>query len=350
MPQISVVIPVYKVERFLPQCVESVLAQTFHDFEVILVDDGSPDRCPALCDEYAAKYPNFRVVHKHNEGLGLARNSGMQAARGRYVMFLDSDDILRHDALERLHQVAEEHGAQTVQGRLIRFTDPDKITGDVTGGEPLIIRGPQAMRRAALCSFSHFPGDESYTLTDSSCCALYRLDMLRDNGIDFPSERQYISEDYVFKYRVALHSDCIVQLPDTFYRYRVNPQSLTQALKADVMERTVDYCQKIEDLMLTDGFGTDATKYAFGYAASRIRARYKYMFLRHGPWKEKLAQARQWRALPYFQRMQREFDPSALSRLHRLNYSLFVKCKFRTLSRLIHLQSLLRKMRGQIDA
>lgn len=86
--EISVVIPVYRVEAFLHDCVESVLVQTFREFEIVLVDDGSPDRCPAICDDYAARYadptkgPVIRVVHKKNAGLGMARNTGMDAARG----------------------------------------------------------------------------------------------------------------------------------------------------------------------------------------------------------------------------------------------------------------------------
>lgn len=90
----SVIIPVYKVEQYLSKCVDSVLAQTFSDYEIILVDDGSPDKCPKICDDYAQKDKHIKVIHKQNGGLSDARNSGINSATGKYVLFLDSDDYL----------------------------------------------------------------------------------------------------------------------------------------------------------------------------------------------------------------------------------------------------------------
>lgn len=94
MPQISVIVPVYKVEPYLHRCVDSILGQTFTDFELILVDDGSPDNCPAICDEYAMKDSRVHVIHQENGGLSSARNSGMAVATGEYIMFCDSDDYV----------------------------------------------------------------------------------------------------------------------------------------------------------------------------------------------------------------------------------------------------------------
>ena len=88
----SIIVPVYKVEAYLPQCVASVLSQTFSDFELILIDDGSPDGCGALCDRYAREDSRIRVVHKKNGGLSSARNSGLRIASGEAIVFLDSDD------------------------------------------------------------------------------------------------------------------------------------------------------------------------------------------------------------------------------------------------------------------
>ena len=102
MPQISVIVPVYKVEPYLHRCIDSVLNQTFTDFELILVDDGSPDNCGAICDEYAAKDPRVRVIHKENGGLSSARNAGIDIARGDYLSFVDSDDYVHPCFLEVL--------------------------------------------------------------------------------------------------------------------------------------------------------------------------------------------------------------------------------------------------------
>lgn len=352
--EISVIIPVYRVEAYLHDCVESVLAQTFREFEIVLVDDGSPDRCPAICDDYAKRYsdpakgPVIRVIHKENAGLGMARNSGMDVACGRYITFLDSDDMLRPDALRRLYDVTVRTGAQAVHCRHCRFVTPGKYSGEVTSEAEHVVSGAEAMRRVALCSFSSFPGDEPYTLEGAAWGALFDLDFLRAEGLRFKSEREYISEDYIFNYEVALKARKVVQIPDTLCRYRVNPDSLTLRPKADVMLRTVAYCEAIERKMAADGFGTEASRYAFGYAASRIRAQYKYMFVGSGSFRDKLARAREWRAYPYFTRMVGEFDTSSMSRLHRFNFYLFRTGSFRTLYVLIRLQRRLRRLRGRI--
>lgn len=101
-PKISVIVPVYKVEKYLPECIESVLAQTFTDFELILVDDGSPDNCGAICDAYAARDPRIRVFHKQNGGVSSARNLGLDHARGEWIAFVDSDDSVGEKYLEHL--------------------------------------------------------------------------------------------------------------------------------------------------------------------------------------------------------------------------------------------------------
>ena len=92
--KLSIVVPVYNVEQYLHQCIDSILHQTFQDFELILVDDGSPDDCPKICDEYAKNDSRIKVIHKTNGGLSSARNAGLQIARGEYISFIDSDDFL----------------------------------------------------------------------------------------------------------------------------------------------------------------------------------------------------------------------------------------------------------------
>lgn len=103
-PAVSILVPVYKVEKYLSRCIESVLAQDFTDWELILVDDGSPDRCPEICDEYVRKDERIRVVHKENGGVSLARLTAFNEARGKYVVFLDSDDWLMPNALSLLYK------------------------------------------------------------------------------------------------------------------------------------------------------------------------------------------------------------------------------------------------------
>ncbi|RID95082.1 glycosyltransferase family 2 protein [Dialister pneumosintes] len=101
-PLISVIVPVYKVEKHIHRCIESVLKQTYANWELILVDDGSPDSCGRICDAYAARYDNILVIHQENQGLSAARNAGLDRAGGEWVYFLDSDDFIREDTLEKI--------------------------------------------------------------------------------------------------------------------------------------------------------------------------------------------------------------------------------------------------------
>ena len=108
MPTISVIVPVYNAQKHIHRCVDSILAQTFTDFELILVDDGSPDNCGAICDEYAAKDIRIRVIHQENQGQAAARNHAVAVTRGEWVCFVDSDDMIHPQMLEHLHRAAQE--------------------------------------------------------------------------------------------------------------------------------------------------------------------------------------------------------------------------------------------------
>lgn len=112
MPKISVIIPVYKVEEYLKRCVDSVIGQTLRDIEIILVDDGSPDNCPAICDEYAKKDDRVRVIHKKNGGLSDARNAGIDIATGDFLGFVDSDDYIEADMYEYLYDLVKKENAE----------------------------------------------------------------------------------------------------------------------------------------------------------------------------------------------------------------------------------------------
>ena len=120
--KISIIVPVYKVEQFLPQCIDSILAQSFADFELILVDDGSPDNCPAICDEYAARDSRISVTHQKNGGLSSARNAGIAKASGEYLCFIDSDDLLSPEYCKMLLEAAVSTEAKIASCRIVRFS------------------------------------------------------------------------------------------------------------------------------------------------------------------------------------------------------------------------------------
>lgn len=121
MPLISVIVPIYNVEKYLDKCVDSIINQTYENLEIILVDDGSPDNCPKMCDDYAKKDSRIKVVHKENGGLSDARNAGMQVATGEYVSFIDSDDYISLDFYETLMQTMLENSSDIVECSVVKF-------------------------------------------------------------------------------------------------------------------------------------------------------------------------------------------------------------------------------------
>ena len=145
--EISVIVPIYGVEKYLPACIESILSQTFTDFELILVDDGSPDDCPRLCDEAAKRDARVRVIHQQNQGLSAARNAGIEIARGQWLSFVDSDDFVAPTFLQALHEAAVKAGADGAvcsiqlageEGKPIETPKTTRVPDGVTAGREIL--------------------------------------------------------------------------------------------------------------------------------------------------------------------------------------------------------------------
>ena len=233
--KISVIIPVYKVENYLYRCVESVLNQTMDGLEIILIDDGSPDNCPQLCDGFADKYENIFVFHKVNGGLSSARNVGIKNAHGKYIFFLDSDDWLDPDGLERLYSVAEETDVDFVRYRSIRSGWPG-LPGNVPTRveEPRELTGGYySLERIQKEIYPRLFATSQLTLGPivGAWGALYKTALLIDNGILFDEKIRY-SEDIPFSAQVVLCSQnfFFVDEPGT-YHYWYNKSSISKSFK-----------------------------------------------------------------------------------------------------------------------
>lgn len=192
----SVIVPVYKVEDFLPRCIDSILAQTFSDFEAILVDDGSPDGCPALCDAYARKDARVRVIHKPNGGLVSARNAGVFAAKGDYVTYVDGDDWIKPQLLEFVHD------------RLLESPEPldmvlfgaDQVFADHV--EPLVNRVPDGWYDRARLEREIFP----YLLSDRRR-GFFIGTQIQCHSWNKPCRRQLQLEHYVRDENIRMFTD-----------------------------------------------------------------------------------------------------------------------------------------------
>ena len=232
--KVSVIVPVYKVEQFIDRTMDSLLRQTLKGIEIILVDDGSPDNCPAICDRYAHEYPNVRVIHKKNAGLGMACNSGMEIAMGEYIAFCDSDDYVDSDMYESMYNAATENHADAV------FTGIKTVdqNGNVSPMNDYPVRKVIIQRdeiyQFAMNMIASQPSDAmERRIPMSAKVALYRKALIDEHHLRFVSEREFISEDLIWNMDVLCHAACIVALPKTYYYYYTNSASLSKRIRTD---------------------------------------------------------------------------------------------------------------------
>lgn len=220
MPTISVIVPVYKVEPYLRRCVDSILAQTFADFELILVDDGSPDNCPAICDEYAAKDSRVRVIHQENGGLSAARNAGIDWAfansDSQWLSFIDSDDCVLTEYLKVLLNVAVSHQADiSICGEFLVSSNNSII-------EKRNFEGQQVYTAVEACELI-YRGPDKHASFVSSCAKLYKKELFYN--VRFPVGR--LHEDQFTTYRLMYYANKIVEDGRCMYCYYVNSESIT---------------------------------------------------------------------------------------------------------------------------
>lgn len=238
MPKVSIIIPIYNVEKFLDRCLDSVRSQTLRDIEIILVDDDSPDHCPQMCEEYARQDSRIKVVHKKNGGLGFARNSGLEVATGEYIAFCDSDDYVKKDSYETLYGEAKKEGADVVFGWHYKETNDRCWIDFCKIKENKIFVGTEVKQfMMDLVAFSPSVKSRSERLIDvSSCMALYRKDIFDKYNVRFMSEREIVSEDLVFNVDYLKHAKLIKIIPYTFYYYCHNTGSLSTTFKVQKFE------------------------------------------------------------------------------------------------------------------
>ena len=212
MPTISVIVPVYKVEKYIHRCVDSVLGQTYADFELILVDDGSPDNCGAICDEYAAKDSRVVVLHQQNGGLSAARNAGIDWAfansDSQWLTFIDSDDWIHAEYLQRLLDAAVDHN---VSVSICGYAQTD-------GQEPEITSD---MVESVLWNTEEFYVKHNVNAT-IACAKLYRKECFRE--IRYPLGK--LHEDEFTTYRILFNFESVTVIAAPLYAYYTNPDGI----------------------------------------------------------------------------------------------------------------------------
>lgn len=215
-PTISVIVPIYKVEKYLDKCINSIINQTYKNLEIILVDDGSPDKCPQICDEYAKKDGRIKVIHKPNGGLSDARNAGMKIASGGYISFIDSDDWIELNMLESLYENINKTNSDIASCGVKMVWDdgrPDQILTNLNG-YCILNNTEDALN--SLISTEH--------LIQTVWNKLYKKQIIQD--IFFPVGK--INEDEYWTWRAIAASSKVVCIDTPLYNYRQRSGSIMQ--------------------------------------------------------------------------------------------------------------------------
>lgn len=246
--KVSVIVPVYKVQKYLSRCVESLINQTLKEIEIILIDDGSPDQCPEICDEYARKYNNIEVIHQKNAGLGMARNVGLEIAQGMYIAFVDSDDYLDRRALENLYEIANTNSADTVLGTYCRVDNEGNIVKGQTPIKNKVFEGKEDIKNNVLVNMLGSPKEyhDDIYLMMAVWMGLYSNKIIQDNNLRFCSERQFISEDIIFDMDYYSLAKKVIITDKYYYYYCENGSSLTLSYREDRFEKNKILFKEIE--------------------------------------------------------------------------------------------------------
>lgn len=239
-PLISVIIPVYKVEQYLPRCVESILEQTFQNWELLLIDDGSPDCSGFICEEYAKKDSRIRVFHKENGGVSSARNLGIDNATGEWITFIDSDDYIQPGFLEGLY-------APIAQGEEVDFVHGGCV--NVKNGEIVSINQ----------SYEYYVGVDKNILFQKlrglTVSKLFRLENVKHRSDGLPlrfDEKMKIAEDMAFTLDYALYVKRYALVPEKGYCYRIdNMQSATKSNKVEKYDTALHSFQHLYNSITT---------------------------------------------------------------------------------------------------
>ncbi len=211
---VSIIVPVYKVEQYLRRCVDSICCQTYRDLEIILVDDGSPDGCGAICDEYAGQDSRIKVIHKENGGASNARNRGLDIARGEYLTFCDSDDFYNPGWIAALVEAMEREPVDMVCAGFT-FYHEDVSLNSAFYGETGFYEMESVQQRINYCFSKLFGGKHGWNIWSR----LFRKDVIQKHGLRFCETCGNFAEDICFVAEYVLHCRYLTVIPETGYMY-----------------------------------------------------------------------------------------------------------------------------------
>lgn len=237
-PKISIIIPVYNVEDYLEQCLDSILNETYSNYEIILVDDGSSDSSPAICDRYSKNYSNVDVIHKRNEGVSVARNVGIEKSKGEYIVFIDSDDWVREDFLKVLD--ANAGNADLLFFSNVNVCDKELLVTYEIGN--FYSDDRKQIEDEILHLFNNLAHHDFYGFTWNK---LFRADIIKEHNIRFvPGLSVFEDEIFTNDYVKYIHSMQVLNTPIYYYRKRLDgltcQRKTTEHFKV-LAEKTIEF-------------------------------------------------------------------------------------------------------------
>lgn len=260
-PKVSIIVPVYNVEKYIERCVNSLTAQSLEDIEIILVDDSSKDSSLKICRRMAAQDNRIKVIHKVNEGAGLARNAALEIAGGEYIGFVDSDDFVEKDMFKALYEKALEYDSDLVMSGVLfvdgnMFSEKGECIRKVYFDSDTHFDNEESLKKLKMGIVGSLPEDEDDSRYGMSIWKnLFRHDIIKKNNITFRSEREMLSEDALF---MIDYISCISKatgISEAFYNYCRNGDSISKSYKKDRFEKSLVFVEEVEKR-----FGKDIDK------------------------------------------------------------------------------------------
>lgn len=248
-PKVSVIVPMYNVEKYVAQCLESILSQTLFDIEVIAVDDGSPDSSGEIAESYARRDRRVRVIHQENAGLGPARNSGMDIARGEYVGFVDSDDWVHPDMFEGLYNAASQAHADIAAGGCETWTDGRLVTSEPHPLAGATLVGADEIEPVRQFFYGRLPGDRDSRPHPVSVCFAIFKNIAKHTGPASVRFCEILSEDVIFDIDAYRKASVVTYTDGCGYCYRKDSQeSITRTFSHEKLYRNTAFFAKLAEM------------------------------------------------------------------------------------------------------
>lgn len=258
MPEISVIVPVYKAEKYIERCVTSILNQTFKDFEVLLIDDGSPDCSGAMCDKYAIEDQRIKVIHKKNTGVADTRNVGLREAQGNYIIFIDSDDYVKNNMFERLFNVADKTKSDIVMCQY--FIDEEGIIKPAVMKYEKLYDNEEDVKARLLQRYYTNDHNGLYSLWNK----IIRRELYVSNNIVFDTNLKR-GEDAWFIFQCLKNANRVAYIPEGFYFYYQNQSSIMHTFQEEQYEKWVKTRKKLLEENANLNFKIDYNEFYYSF-------------------------------------------------------------------------------------